>query len=163
MQSWLSDDSIPLGSDIHLFMEWEVKATGENPSSLWWPEPLSPFVHLRKVDQDGGETTITQQDGPPRWFHLYSPGGAVDAFPDWRQLSLQDVESPTGAGELSAELRVVVGLYNPTSGERAAVLDEQGNVVGNEVVIGHIQVEEANVADFACAMNPPTCASQPLQ
>jgi len=52
-------------------------------------------------------------------------------------------------------LKVVVGLYNWSTGERLARSDGQGN----EVLIGTVRVVEPPLADLACAMNVEACDS----
>ncbi|MFN8492093.1 MAG: DUF2079 domain-containing protein [Caldilineaceae bacterium] len=120
-----------------------------------WPADLSVFVHLRRGDQ-----TIAQVDGPPRFFYLDPaapdglPGGVLA---EWRQLTLP---SDLKMGET---LTLVLGLYHPQNGQRAAVLDDPGRVVANELVIGQLHVMSPPIPDQACALIPQTCAAQPLR
>ena len=52
---------------------------------------------------------------------------------------------------------IVVGLYDPMSGERAELIDNGGNPAGNEWGSGELTFGEPAEPDFACAMNPRSC------
>lgn len=107
-----------------------------------WPAHLVAFVHLR---QD--ETTLAQTDGPPRFLVIEPKSALVE----WRQLALPATVLP------GAQLSVAFGLYDPVTGERVGVQEE--NV--NELVAGPITVVPPPIPDQACALIPATCASQP--
>ena len=97
-----------------------------------WPAGVEAFVHLR-----GPDGRQAQQDGPPRIFVFYDADGLLQngtGALDWRQPILPD------DAELDEVWEIVIGLYDPISGMRLDVLDEAGNVVGNEARIGTITV-----------------------
>ena len=112
------------------------------------------FVHLR---QDGAN--VAQNDGLPRYFVKYAAADALahGAAVDWRQLAVPDAALSAGKWSVAA------GLYDPASGVRAAVIGENGTVIGDEIVLGVAVVDEPPVPDQACALIPATCASQPLR
>jgi uncharacterized membrane protein len=121
-------------------------------SELWlhwqgaeaWPPNWSVFVHLRRQDQ-----TISQQDGLPPASVLAAP------MDDFRQLRVPDDVA------LGEQLTLVVGLYNPQTMQRADVVDGEGTLIGNEWLVGMIEITPPPVPDQACALLPATCHSQP--
>jgi uncharacterized membrane protein len=132
------------GEAFYLWLQWN---SGER-----WPHPWQPFVHLRAA----GETQA-QADGPLRFFIEYDVDGWLadhPVAPDLRAVTLPP-DAPIGA-----RWQVVLGLYDPQSGQRAAVLDEAGNELGNELLLGEIEIATARVPDQTCALIPATCASQ---
>ncbi|MDQ3249433.1 MAG: hypothetical protein M3Q45_09565, partial [Chloroflexota bacterium] len=146
MHSWLPGRSWP-GATLNVNLSW--REPGD------WPSSLAVFVHLRRES-----TLLAQADGVPHFFYLYdfSNGGMPqETLDEWRQLTVPIDAQP---GET---LTVVIGLYNPQTGQRADVLDANGNVIGNEVVIGQVQVGLPPVPDQACALIAATCAAQPVQ
>ncbi len=103
------------------------------------------FVHLR-----GAAGNIAQNDGTPRLIFPLTP---VLVTPDWRQLSIP-ADLPPG------EYGVVIGLYDPASGERLSAFTGQGQSTGNELPIGSLVVKPPLIPDQTCALIPPACASQ---
>ncbi|MBI1297982.1 DUF2079 domain-containing protein [bacterium] len=126
------------GGMLDLRLTWQI----EDPALL---ERYVPFVHLR---QDG--QTIAQRDGYPRFF-MTPPLGA--SILDWRQIHV-----PVGA---LGEAEVVIGLFDPSTGERIDVFDAGGRPVGNELSLGRVTILPPLVPDQACALIPAACASQP--
>jgi hypothetical protein len=112
-----------------------------------WPPGVISFVHLRR-----NGVNVTQQDGLPRYF-VAEPLAVEGKWADWRQLQ---VPPPAEAGRWE----VVVGLYEPATGERLPVVDVGGQVIGDEAVIGTLQWQPAPVPDQSCALIAATCASQ---
>jgi hypothetical protein len=117
-----------------------------------WPPGVIAFVHLRQA-----ETNLQQQDGLPRYF-VIDPLPAAGKWADWRQLTVPLDAAP--AANSSAAWHVVVGLYDPVQGTRLSVVDVDGNVIGDEVIVGTLARRDAPVADQSCALIPATCASQ---
>lgn len=147
----------PSAGTVNLLMQWQSESLASGPTQQAWMESWVPFVHLRTNDDSTGN--LSQQDGPPRWFLPYDadPWLAADlSLWDWRQLTL-----PPGDGMTPTELNLVVGLYNPENGERATIVDEAGNSLGNEAVVGQLWDAGQQTPDFACAMNGAACAAQP--
>lgn len=123
-----------------------------------WPGELRVFVHLR---QSG--TNQNQRDGAPRWFLYYDVTEqlADESFGnDWRQIRVP-AELDTGA-EAEPWL-VAVGLYDPHTGQRAALVDESGQPLGEELLLGPLPLAPPPVPDQACAMVPSACDAQPLR
>jgi hypothetical protein len=108
------------------------------------------FVHLRHAN-----TNQDQQDGLPRYFVL-DPAPANGKWADWRQLQVPP-DAPVNA---ASAWQLVVGLYDPVRGTRVPVVDVEGNVSGDEVVVGTLEMDVAPVPDQSCALIPATCASQ---
>ena len=133
------DGSIAAGQIADLRMEWRTaKAELLDRYRL--------FVHLR-----GEAGNIAQNDGTPRLFFPVVSGPVTR---DWRQLSIP-ADLPPG------DYPVVIGLYDPASGERLPAFDANGQPVGNELTVGFVEVTEPLVPDQACALIPLACASQP--
>ena len=142
VQGWVEDRAIWPGDRLDLWLQWEGAA---------WPGTLTPFVHLRRDGEN-----VAQQDGAPRWFVPY---GAAERLQDrgfandWRQLALPADAPVAGAWTL------VVGLYDPATGQRAPVTDRAGRTA-DELVIGQVRVQPPPVPDQACALLPATCGAQ---
>ncbi len=137
--AWLTSDPVAAGQPFDLWLRWQ------SDSPLFF-DPYQVFVHLR---QEG--VTVTQNDGLPRYF---LPVTGLESLPDWRQLPLPRQLSP-------GTYDVVVGVYDPGSGERMQAFDAAGNPVGNELSLGQLVIEPPLVPDQACALIPATCAGQP--
>ena len=56
--------------------------------------------------------------------------------------------------------QVVVGLYDPVTGSRFPIVNDAGEVVGDEATIATLTVTSPPTPDQACALIPATCASQ---
>ena len=104
------------------------------------------FVHLR-----GADGNVAQNDGAPRYFIPVAPGPVTA---DWRQLVIP-ADLPPGS------YPVVIGVYDPASGERLSVFESNDQPVGNELTVGVVRVTEPRVPDQSCALIPLACASQP--
>jgi hypothetical protein len=146
IQSWLPQ-RVPAGKSLNLWLQWEPTAQ--------WPEAWTPFVHLRR----NGENQ-TQADGPPRFFLFYDMKGWLAVHPtapDWRQLAVP-VSAPLGE-----TWQVIIGLYDPQNGQRALLVDGAGEAVGDELVVGEVEILPPLMPDQACALIPATCASQPVR
>ena len=146
VRAWLPAQTFRQGGLVDVHLSWTA-AGG-------WPEGATVFVHLR---QDGAN--VAQNDGLPRYFVKYAAADALahGAAIDWRLLAVPDAALSAGKWSVAA------GLYDPASGVRAAVIGENGTVIGDEIVLGVAVVDEPPVPDQACALIPATCASQPLR
>jgi len=136
LTAWLPEGRARPGGVLDLWMQW-----GDT-----LPDGYVPFVHVRRNDK-----TIAQSDGPSTVFF---PTGGLNPVNDWRQIPLPD-DLPPGDN-----LLVVVGLYNPADGSRLEVLDEAGQPVGNEWVLGVISIAPPLTPDQTCALLPDTCDAQ---
>ena len=153
LDATLPDESIWPGATIDVQMTWQDVQS----QSTDWPSSLSAFVHLRR----NGDT-VSQADGQPRYF-VRPPlsvsrmsDGETMPLVDWRQLTVPDLAFEDGDGEWS----LVVGIYDPISGERVDVVDDQGNPIAQEVTIGTLRWSRAPTPDQACALIQATCTSQ---
>lgn len=125
------------GEAVALWLQWHDLAA--------WPEGWSVFVHLRSA----AAVTLAQHDGPP----LPQPDSP---FYDARSL-LVPPETAVGSA-----INVVVGLYEPQSGQRAELILPNGDGdQGNEFRVSELIVEPPRSPDQACALITATCASQP--
>ncbi len=152
LQAWLAEAEAWPGGPVNVWLQWRRDDGGMEG----WPANLTPFVHLRQGDENRD-----QSDGPPRYFVGYPLDAALaeQGFAnDWRQLWIPE-DLP--AGDVDGEAwRVVVGLYDPQTGQRADVIDEDGLPVANEVTIGQVRIGPRPQPDQTCALNPAACASQ---
>lgn len=144
-RAWVATATVAPGETVLLRLQWFDLAQ--------WPAGYQVFVHLRQ-----GDTNLTQQDGPPRYFVTYDP--AVELA---RHGLLEDARALVipAALPVGTTLQLVVGLYNPSSGERAAVVDSTGAVIANEWTAATLTVGAPPLPDQACALIPATCAAQP--
>ncbi|RLT34396.1 MAG: DUF2079 domain-containing protein, partial [Chloroflexi bacterium] len=133
------DPSTPGGQVANLRLEWRT----ETPDLL---ARHQIFVHLR-----GADGNVAQNDGAPRYFIPVAPGPVTA---DWRQLVIP-ADLPPGS------YPVVIGVYDPASGERLSVFESNDQPVGNELTVGVVRVTEPRVPDQSCALIPLACASQP--
>jgi len=151
LQASLPNDAIWPGATIDVQLRWQ---------GAEWPADLSAFVHLRRDGEN-----VSQADGPPRYFVRPPLDGLETAdmpiLVDWRQLTVPD-DQPDASDD-DGEWSLVVGLYDPSTGERISVVDGQGNPVGQEVLIGTLRVRPPPVPDQACALIPATCESQTIR
>ena len=148
---------------------WSVRLTGwaagvaaapgrELPVALRWqaagpsPRDYTVFLHLR----DLSGRTVATGDATPTWFipRPTSQWPADAQVWDAHALALPADLAP-GRYEL------VVGWYYWETGERLARVDEQGNVLGDEFVLGSVTVDQAAgpQPDLACLLAVESCAS----
>ncbi len=118
------DRTYRLGSSVRLAGSSAV-ITGTPPLlnlTLYWqatgpvPADYTAFIHV--LDASG--TQIAQGDGPP--LHGWYPSSAWEpgqVIADRRQITLPAGVDPSG-------VQVAVGLYTPSDGVRAPVVDAQG-------------------------------------
>lgn len=118
---------------LNVWLEWALPEEVDR-----WPQQLAAFVHLRL----GGET-IAQADGAPAWFGRPAALETGGVLADWRQLP---AACPAGAS-----CQVVVGLYNPATGERLPLVAANGSL-GDEWVLGTVKGMQAPLPDQACAL-----------
>ncbi|MFN8441470.1 MAG: DUF2079 domain-containing protein [Caldilineaceae bacterium] len=143
VQSWLRDRQSWPGETLDLWLQWRGTA---------WPAKWTVFIHLRN-----GSGNVTQADGTPRWFLPVDASAALTEYGlvnDWRQLT---VPVDTQIGQT---LTVVIGLYEPMSGQRAEFVDEAGTVIGNEFAVGSVGIGQPPVPDQTCAMIAQSCVAQ---
>jgi uncharacterized membrane protein len=137
--AWLPTTTMPAGDRLDLWLEWQTGGTR-------LLQNLTAFIHLRDA-----EGNISQNDGAPRYFVHLSKDQEILA--DWRQLHLPP-DLPAGYYDL------VIGLFDPITGERLTAFDAGNHPTGNELFLGRIQVGAPRIPDQACALIPLTCASQ---
>jgi uncharacterized membrane protein len=90
------------------------------------------FVHLR----DRGGRTVAQADAIPAWFGpMPTEGWQTGLQPDAHRLELP---ADLAAGEYA----LVIGLYEPATGERLVIRDTAGNEVGNEIHLAKVRIKE---------------------
>ena len=133
LHGWLPAQAVE-NQGLDSWLEWTLPQGMDR-----WPEQLAAFVHLRL-----NGATIAQADGAPIWFGrpaLVESGGVIA---DWRRLS-----AACPAGE---RCEMVVGVYNPATGERLPLADAAGALLGDEWVLGTVSGVAAPPPDQACAL-----------
>ncbi len=115
----------------------QIAAGGTLPLTLTWEcvapitENYTVFVHLLAKE---GTPPLAQADGPPLGgFYPTAFWDVGERLTDPHSLSLPD-DLPPGAYELR------VGLYLLASGERLPLLDEKGQVKGDSILLGYVEV-----------------------
>ncbi len=130
-----------------------MPAAGQ-PLDFWlhWQDALPPhvqsFVHLRHQGQ-----IVAQDDGPRRLFWLQPPQQGGN---DWREVQIPGDNVASGQ-----RVELVIGLYQPATGQRLALLGPDGQPAGTELVLASWLVPHPPVPDQSCALIPATCVSQP--
>ena len=144
LDAWLSPATSWPGGWVQVWLQW-------NEASVW-PEGYRVFVHARQQDKN-----LVQSDGPPRFFIPYRATVALAGrglIHDLRPLQLPHDLEP------GQTMTIVIGLYDPVTGQRADVIDASGNVIGNELVVGQVQIGPPPAPDQTCALIAETCAAQ---
>jgi len=144
-----SPPSITPGATLYLELAWSGNTL------IDWPPDLAAFVHVRQAG-----ATVTQADGPPRFFQMAAAptsGEITPALTEWRAL-----EIPSTA-VVGMPITLAVGLYEPASGARLPLQQATAQGSDNELLLGPLTVEAAPLPDQSCALIPATCASQPGQ
>jgi uncharacterized membrane protein len=162
LRGWLPVAPVAAEQPANVLLEWQLEGTPDNGVENGWPQDLAAFVHLRHAGSN-----VDQADGAPQWFG--APARPIAAsgrqgtaqttiLNDWRQVTV-----PAGV-EPGEDWRVVVGLYNPQSGERLPLYGggQGGQAIDavDELELGWIRVAAPPQPDQACALLPATCASQ---
>lgn len=106
------------------------------------------FVHLRHSGQNS-----LQHDGPPVVFVQQAAESAVN---DWRELRISTEHLSPGE-----QVDLVLGIYNPRTGQRLDILGPNDKLAGNEQIMATYTVAPPPAPDQACALIPATCLSQP--
>ena len=162
LQGWLPAAPVAAGQAANVLLEWQLAGTAGHSGESEWPKDLAAFVHLRHA-----AANTDQADGVPQWFGqpsrpLISPDQASTILNDWRQVAV-----PVDA-KLGADWRLVVGVYNPQTGERLPLYPAgqsgqsgQADSVVDELDLGSIRVVAPQPTDQACALLPATCPAQP--
>ena len=163
LRGWRPDAPVAAGQPANVLLEWQVRTAQDSDAGNGWPQDLAAFVHLRR-----GTDNVAQADGAPQWFGQPArPVGSSGQqntvqrtiLNDWRQVTV-----PADA-ELGDDWRLVVGVYNPQTGERlplhAAGQSGAANPAVDELDLGSLRVVAPPPPDQACAMLPATCLSQP--
>jgi len=113
-----------------------VAAGSEIPLTLYWQvsRPLGKdytvFVHLLS----DGDDLVGQGDGPPL-DNAYPTSfwSAGETLADTHRLKISPDAEP-------GKHRIVVGLYDPISGQRLPVLDDKGQVTGDGILVTQLEI-----------------------
>ncbi len=158
LQGWLPASPVATGRQANVLLEWRLAGATGSSTGNEWPPDLAAFVHLRH-----GGANLDQADGAPQWFGqpstpVISPDQVTTILNDWRQVTV-----PAEA-ELGEDWQLVVGVYNPQTGERLPLspADQSGdaNAAMDELDLGSIRVVAPPEPDQACALLPAACPSQ---
>jgi 4-amino-4-deoxy-L-arabinose transferase-like glycosyltransferase len=119
---------------------WETRPGGTLVVTLFW-QAMQPMTERYKVFLHVEDERIWgQHDSEPRCGLRPTADWAVGDTVLDRHLVPLNPQTPEG------EHPLLVGLYDPATGQRLAVLDEQGAVRGDSVVLGKVVVQAANSA-----------------
>ena len=120
----LSDLSLVPGESLDLTLFWSPRG---RPS-----RDYTVFVHLL----DSQEQIRGQADSPPQGAGRYptSVWDAGEVIADLHTLSLGP-DLPAG------EFHVAIGLYDPETGQRVGIIDENGQIAGDRVIISGLAVD----------------------
>ncbi len=118
----VSSESAHPGAEVPLTLYWQVtKELGHD---------YTVFIHLLNE----GEAMIGQGDGPPlNDAYPSSFWAAGESLVDRHRLRVFEQAEP-------GKYRIAVGLYDPATGQRLPVLNTQGQIVGDRVIIGSLEV-----------------------
>jgi len=119
----LEEKALRAGASVPIVLYWQVT------DSL--PRDYTVLLHL--VDEHG--EMAGQGDGPPlNDDYPTSFWGAGESLADLHMLSMKDTAKP-------GPHRLLVGLYDPETGQRLALLDAGGAVIGDAVELGPMEVQ----------------------
>ena len=118
----LIDPEIGTGDIVRLTLHWNVEGEVE--------EDYKVFVHL--LDKEG--RLVAQRDSEPQGGRRPTSGWGVGEEMVDRHGVLVGEDTPFGRYE------IVVGMYEPESGERLPIVDESGVVIGDKVSLGMVEV-----------------------
>jgi uncharacterized membrane protein len=144
------------GRELPVTLRWRSPAgfVGRDDQPSRASLDYTVFVHLRGPDGQ----TVASSDGMPTWFTVWPTSQWADAGYETRDSHVLSLPPDLPAGTYD----VVVGWYNWQTGDRLALTDDHGNVLGNEFVLTQVSLDPANVPqpDLCCATAPECCASQ---
>ncbi|MFQ6000038.1 MAG: ArnT family glycosyltransferase [Anaerolineae bacterium] len=118
----LIDQEVEPGGVVRLVLYWEAKKGIEGDYKV--------FIHL--VDERG--QLVAQRDSQPQ--------GGSKPTSGWE--AGEEVEDHYGVwvseGVAPGEYELVVGIYEPESGERLLIVDKDGVVIGDKISLGMVEV-----------------------
>jgi len=118
----LEPTEVESGGSLHLTLCWQALSTMETSYTV--------FIHL--LDEEGG--LRGQQDSVPGQGTLPTTGWmSGEVITDRYDISIASDAPPGG-------YRLLVGMYEPTSGKRLPVYDGAGNGVGDSVSLEGVEV-----------------------
>ena len=138
LQTWMPEKAPSPRYPFYFWLHW--------PQGI--PENMIPFVHIRSQNQ-----TILYLDGPP---HVFVDLPANQSVNDWREFVLPETVRPGDA------IQIVVGLYDPATGQRLDFLGADRQPMGSEAILADYTVRPAPIPDFPCALYEKMCLSQPV-
>jgi hypothetical protein len=117
------------GDSVTFRFYWQATGLPDDNYSL--------FIHLTPPDDD---SVLAQLDGSPA-----VPERPTLTWDDPDETLISPAYILTIPADLPAgEYRVLVGLYNFTSGQRLAVADKEGNIMGDAYDLAHLTIGDAN-------------------
>lgn len=118
----LEPTGVESGGSVHLTLYWQALSTMETSYTV--------FIHL--LDEEG--ELRGQRDSVPGGGSLPTTGWmSGEVVTDRYDISIAS-DAPPG------RYRLLVGMYEPTSGKRLAVYDGAGNVVGDSLSLEGVEV-----------------------
>jgi hypothetical protein len=118
----LEPTEVESGGSLHLTLYWQALATMEASYTV--------FIHL--LDEEGG--LQGQRDSIPGGGSLPTTGWVIG------EVITDRYDIPIAANGPPGRYRLLVGMYEPTSGKRLPVYDGAGNGVGDSVTLEEVRV-----------------------
>jgi hypothetical protein len=145
LTGWAAPSAVAPGKSLPVMLRWQAAGPAAQNYTV--------FLHLRHT----AGRTIVVGDGTPTWFLPLPPSGwPAGAYTTWDAHALAvPSDLPEGRYDL------VAGWFERGTGERLRVIDDAGNVSGNEFVLGSVTVHHVAGPrpDLACLLAPESCAS----
>ncbi len=142
------------GASLPVALLWQGwQAAAPTPA----PRDYTVFVHLRAA---AGQT-VANGDASPTWFAPW-PTSQWRPYDDRPLVAVPDAHALTLPADLApGRYDLIVGWYYWETGERLALVDDQGNVLGDELVLGQVTVDPdvAPQPDISCLFASACCAS----
>ena len=119
-----------------------VQAGQQLPIAMFWqkpaPEPRSPIVSLQLVSSNGQK--IGQYDKP------VGPAEAgLQAWPVGLNTYQDDLTIPVAANAPAGEYALLMVVYDPATGQRWPLTNEQGQLIGESLIVDTVTVTSAGL------------------
>jgi hypothetical protein len=144
LTGWTAAFAVAPGKELPVTLRWQAASPARKDYTV--------FLHLR----DPSGRMIATGDATPTWF-IPRPTSQWPANAEvWDAHTLV-----LSADLLPGRYDLVIGWYYWETGERLARVDELGNVLGDEFVLGPVTVRQAAGPrpDLACLLAVESCAS----
>ena len=128
----IGNESVVPGGTLHVTLYWEAQGRLQ--------EDYSVFLHLDDLRPNYISWSLSEEINPADLpTSTWTPGFYVS---DRHALPISP-ETPPGLYVLRA------GLYRPDSGQRLAILDEEGNAISDSLDLGRVRVRRTQPVDLS--------------